>query len=76
MLNMFWWIKNKLIQLWVDPSELQNVDFNDPNSLNELASRIMPSILKNNPWVASQIGNAAKQFVPEKEAEIIEMVGN
>lgn len=76
MLNAFGWIKNKLLQLWIDPKELQNVDFNDPYALNELASRIMPGLLKSNPWVASQIKQTAKQFVPDKEAEIVEMVGN
>ena len=76
MLNAFGWIKNKLTQLWVDPAELQNVDFNDPYALNDLAARIMPGLLKSNPWVASQIKQTAKQFVPDKEAEIVEMVGN
>lgn len=76
MLNAFWGIKNKLTQLWVDPSMLQNVDFNDPYALNDLASKIMPNLLKANPQVASQIKQQAKSFVPDKEAEIIEMVGN
>ena len=76
MLNAFGGIKNKLTQLWVDPSLLQNVDFNDPYALNDLAAKIMPNLIKSNPGVAAQIKQTAKQFVPEKEAEIVEMVGN
>ena len=76
MLNTFWWLKQQLLQLWVNPNDLQNVDFNDPYSLNELAAKIMPNLLKANPWVAQQIKQNASSFVPEKWAEIVEMVGN
>jgi hypothetical protein len=55
MLTSFWWIKDKLLNMWISPSELQNVDFNDLNSLNDFAARIMPWILKSNPQVAKQI---------------------
>jgi len=36
----------------------------------------MPNLLKANPNAAAQIMQTAKQFVPEKEAEIVEMIGN
>lgn len=76
LLNQFGWLKQRLIQLWVNPMDLQNVDFNDPYALNDLAARIMPNLLKANPNAVAQIKNSAKQFVPEKEAEIVEMIGN
>ena len=76
MLNAFGWIKQKLLQIWVNPADLQNVDFNDPYALNDLAARIMPNLLKANPNAVDQIKNSAKQFVPEKEDEIVEMIGN
>jgi hypothetical protein len=44
--------------------------------LNDLAAKIMPNLLKANPNAASQIKQAAKQFAPDREAEIVEMVGN
>lgn len=72
---MSWWIKDKLLQLWVDPKDLAWVNFSDMNSLNQLAEKIMPNLLKNNPGVANQIKQQASQFVPEKWAEIIEMIG-
>ena len=76
LLNQFGWLKQRLIQLWVNPMDLQNVDFNDPYALNDLAARIMPNLLKANPNAVAQIKSSAKQFVPEKEAEIVEMIGN
>lgn len=76
MLNQFGGIKQRLIQLWVNPMDLQNVDFNDPYALNDLAARIMPGLLKANPNAAAQIKDSAKKIVPEKEAEIVEMIGN
>lgn len=76
LLNQFGWLKQRLIQLWVNPMDLQNVDFNDPYALNDLAARIMPNLLKANPNAVAQIKNSAKQFVPDKEAEIVEMIGN
>lgn len=76
MLNAFGWIKQKLLQIWVNPADLQNVDFNDPYALNDLAAKIMPNLLKQNPQVAQQIKQSASMFVPDKEAEIVEMIGN
>ena len=76
MLNAFGWIKNKLIQIWVNPSDLQNVNFNDPASLNDLAAKIMPNLLKSRPDIAQQIKQQAPTFVPDKWAEIIDMIGN
>ena len=62
MLNAFWWIKNRLTSLWINPNDLEWVDFNDPYALNDLAAKIMPNLLKANPNAASQIKQAAKQF--------------
>ena len=76
MLNAFWWIKNKLIQLGINPQDLQWVNFNDPASLNQLAAKIMPHLLKSRPDIAQQIKQQAPSFVPDKWAEIIEMIGN
>ena len=76
MLNAFWWIKNKLIQLGISPQDLQWINFNDPASLNQLAAKIMPNLLKSRPDIAQQIKQQAPSFVPDKWAEIIEMIGN
>ena len=38
-------IKDKLLQLWVPQEKLQNVDFTNLASLNQLAQDIMPWLL-------------------------------
>lgn len=75
MLMQFWNIQGKLQQLWVSPTDLQWVNFNDPNSLNDLAKKIMPTLLKQNPQVAQQIKQIASQYAPEQAWEIVEIIG-
>lgn len=48
-------IREKLIKAWVSEKDLQGVRFDDPESLNALAQKIMPWLLKNNPQIAQQI---------------------
>lgn len=63
-MNVWWFMKSmgmlssireKLIKAWVNANELQWVDFTDPESLNKLAQKIMPNLLRNNPQIAKQI---------------------
>lgn len=75
MLMQFWNVQSKLQQLWVDPSLLQWVNFSDPNSLNELAQKVMPNLLKQNPQAAQQIKQIAWQYAPDKVNEIVEIIG-
>ena len=74
MLMQFWNIQWKLQQLWVSPSDLQWVNFNDPNSLEELAKKIMPWLLKSNPQVAQQIKQIAPQYAPDKANDIVQII--
>lgn len=74
MLNTFWGIKNKLLQLWISPADLQNVDFNDPYALNDLASKIMPNLLKANPNIANMIKQNANMFWEDKAKEVAEVI--
>lgn len=48
-------IREKLIKAWVSAKDLEGVRFDDPESLNALAQKIMPWLLKNNPQIAQQI---------------------
>lgn len=75
MLMQFGNIQWKLQQLWVSPADLQWVNFSDPNSLNELAKKIMPNLLKQNPQVAQQIKQVAPQYAPDQAGEIVEIIG-
>lgn len=74
MLMQFWNIQWKLQQLWISPSDLQWVNFSDPNSLEELAKKIMPWLLKNNPQIAQQIKQVAPQYAPDKAWEIVDII--
>lgn len=52
---MFASIREKLLKSWVSVKDLEWVNFDDPESLNKLAEKIMPWLLKNNPQAAQQI---------------------
>lgn len=49
------------------------VNFNDANSLNEFAKKIMPDILKNNPQMKDWIKQNAPQ---DKKDEVVQIVDN
>jgi hypothetical protein len=74
LLNQFWGIKQKLLQLWVNPADLQNVNFNDPYALNDLASKIMPNLLEANPNIANMIKQNASMFWEDKQREVAEII--
>lgn len=48
-------MKQKLINMGVPAKELEWVDFNNMASINQLAAKIMPWLLKRNPQMAKQI---------------------
>ena len=63
-MNVWWFMKSmwmlssireKLIKNGVSAKDLEWVRFDDPDSLNALAQKIMPWLLKNNPQAAQQI---------------------
>lgn len=69
-------IREKLIKAGVNANELQWVDFTDPESLNKLAQKIMPNLLKNNPQIAKQIKESGWLDWKTKEdvAEVIDSI--
>lgn len=69
-------IKDKLVQLWVPQERLQNVNFNDISSLNQLAQEIMPWLLANNKDIANKIKGASTILWADKQKEVIEMIDN
>ena len=74
MLMQFWDIQWRLQQLWISSQDLQWVNFNDPASLEQLAKKIMPWLLKSNPWIADQIKQIAPQYAPDKVWEIVDII--
>lgn len=67
-------MKDKLLQLWVPPEKLQNVNFSDMNSLNELAQEIMPWLLAQNKDLANKIKGAASMLGADKQKEVSDVI--
>lgn len=67
-------MKDRLLQLWVPQERLQNVDFTDLNSLNQLAQEIMPWLLANNKDVANKIKWAASMLWWDKQNEVVQII--
>ena len=67
-------LKQKLLQAWISPNDIQWVDFNNMNDLNSLAERIMPNIIKSNPSIASMIKSNASMLWEEKQREVAEII--
>lgn len=72
LISMFLWsmLQNKLQSMGINT---QGVNFNDMNSINEFAQKIMPDLLKNNPQMKEWI----KQNAPaENKDEVVQIVDN
>lgn len=72
MIGMFLWsmLQNKLQQMWINT---QGVNFQDMNSINDFASKILPWMLKNNPQMQEYIKNNVPQ---EKKEEVVKIINN
>lgn len=72
MIGMFLWsmLQNKLQSMWINT---QGVNFNDMNSINDFASKILPWMLKNNPQMQEYIKNNVPQ---EKKEEVVKIINN
>ena len=54
-------LRQKLIQMWISPNDIQWVDFNNVSDLNKLAEKIVPNMLKSNPNIANLIKQKKNQ---------------
>lgn len=77
-LQMMLWLngesmKQKLLQMWVSESDLQGVNFSDMNSLNQLAEKIVPTMLRNNPNMKNFVKQNSSFFWNRKD-EVVEVV--
>lgn len=57
---MIGWMKAKLQKMWISEAEMEWVDFNNLQSLNAFAERIVPKLLKSNPRVKEQIKGCSR----------------
>lgn len=69
-------IKDKLLQLWIPQEKLQNVNFSDLNSLNQLAQEIMPWLLANNKDVANKIKWFSSMLWTDRQNEVVQIIDN
>lgn len=67
-------IKNRLLNMWVDASKLNGVDFTNINDLNKLAEDIMPGIIKANPSIANVIKQNSSMLSKEKQEEVVQVI--
>lgn len=69
-------IKQKLMNMWIPAKDLEWVDFNNMNSINQLAQKIMPNLLRKNPQIAKQIkeSNWLDWKTKEDVAEVIDSI--
>ena len=67
-------LKQKLLQVWISPNDMQGIDFNNINDLNLLAEKIVPKLIKANPNVANLIKQNSSMLGKEKQAEVVEVI--
>lgn len=66
-------LKNKLIAQWVEPHQLEWVDFHNMDQLNKLAEQIVPWLIKKNPNIANLIKQNAN-LAWDKKNEVVDVI--
>ena len=66
-------LKNTLLKQWIQPHQLEWVDFNNMEQLNQLAETIVPELIKKNPMVANMIKQNAN-LVWDKKEEVVQTI--
>jgi len=66
-------LKNRLLQAWIQSSQLEWVDFHNMDQLNKLAEKIMPDLIRKNPMIANLIKQNAN-LVWDKKEEVVEVI--
>lgn len=67
-------LKNALLKQWIQPHQLEWVDFNNMEQLNQLAETIMPELIKKNPVMANIIKQNSTMLGAEKQKEVVETI--
>lgn len=72
--NMKWEVlKNALLKQWIEPHQLEWVDFNNIEQVNQLAEQIWPELVKKNPLIANLIKQNSA-MMGEKGKEVVEVI--
>jgi len=67
-------LKNALLKQWIQPHQLEWVDFNNMEQLNQLAETIVPELIKKNPMMANLIKQNSSMLWAEKQKEVVEVI--
>lgn len=67
-------LKNRLLAQGIEPHELEGVDFNNLDQLNQLAEKLGPKLIKNNPRVANLIKQNSTMLGAEKQKEVTQVI--
>ena len=66
-------LKNRLLSMWIEPYKLEWVDFNDIGQLNQLAEKIMPDIIKNNPNIRNLLRQNSN-LAGDKHKDVVDII--
>lgn len=66
-------LKNALLKQWIQPHQLEWVDFNNMEQLNQLAETIVPELIKKNPMMANLIKQNSSMLWA-KGKEVVEVI--
>ena len=66
-------LKAQLLKQWVEPHQLEWVDFHNMDQLNKLAEQIVPWLIKKNPMIANMIKQNAN-LVGDKKNEVVDVI--
>lgn len=69
-------LKNVLLNKWVDPHQLEWVDFNDMEQVNKFAEKLVPQLLKNNPFMANILKQNSSMLGAEKQKEVVDTINS
>ena len=67
-------LKQRLLQMWISPNDIQWIDFNNVNDLNQLAEKIVPTLIKNNPMMKNIIKQNSAMLWAEKQREVCNII--
>ena len=67
-------LKNALLKQWIQPHQLEWVDFNNMEQLNQLAETIVPELIKKNPMMANLIKQNSSMLWADKQKEVVDVI--
>ena len=62
------------MRAWVQPKDVEWVNFSDVNSINAFAEKVWPQLIKSNPIIAGMIKQNANMLWADKAKEVTEII--